>query len=50
MAKTSEILTYVQLFMQLPDAFRRNSVKVYKCFEKLVTHVQALETMGNYNK
>ena len=42
--KTSEIMTSnVQRIMQLPVVFGKNPLKVHEFYEKLVTHVQALE-------
>ena len=36
--------------MQLPVVLEKNSITVREFFERLVTHVKALELMGNYKK
>ena len=38
--------SHVQHIMQVPVVFGKNPVKVPEFYEKLVTHLQALETMG----
>ena len=45
--KTSEVITaHVRGIMDLPTVNGSNPAKIHDFFEKLVTHVQAVETMG----
>ena len=49
--KTSEVVNaHVQAIMNLPTIPGTNPIRIHNFYEKLVTHVQSLETMGKLNE
>ena len=48
--KVSEVVNaHIQATMSLPIVYGSNLISIHKFYEKLLTHVQTLETMGNLN-
>ena len=48
--KVSEVVNaHIQATMSLPIVYGSNLISIHKFYEKLLTHVQTLETMGNFN-